>query len=306
MVRTATLLSLAVLAGSAERASARTWTDATGHYTIDAELVAYDDDHIVLQRDADKELGSVPLAKLSDDDLEYLKSKEAELAATAWTNDPQVWTTRAGLQVPGRLIDYVRREVTFKRRGGKVYVNGKRFDNLPPIYQKIAPMVVANFEKNRVEDEASLERWLVHRKGEPQSYTVDGVILELENGDEYAVPFFLFSEQDLSVLQPGWEDWLAATEYDTRQDRSFELQSLAAAYQRDSEQRQQIAQLQLGLQAVEVGLTSVWEVTLYPGPGVGGPPQWVVVPGRDSRIAQQNAMAQYPGYNVGPVRRVSR
>lgn len=306
MPRLLTCLLFLALAGTALPGHARTWTDATGRYTIEADVVAFDDDHVVLQRDSDNSLGSVPLAKLSDADREFLQSKEAKLAATAWSDDPQVWTTRAGLQVPGRVIEFVRREVTFKRRGGKVYVNGKRFDNLPPIYQKVAPMVVAYFEQNSVEDEPSLERWLVHRKGQPQSYSVDGVILELENGDEYAVPFFLFSEEDLAVLQPGWEEWLAASEYDTKRDRSLELQSLAAAYQRDSQQKQQIARLQLGLQAVDTGLTSVWEVTLYPGPGVGGPPQWVVVPGRDSRNAQQNALAQYPGYNIGPVRRVSR
>ena len=43
--------------------------------------------------------------------------------------------------------------------------------------------------------------------------------------------------------------------------------------------------MQLKLQAVQAGVTSLWEVTLYPAAGQGGPPQWVVVPGRDSRQA---------------------
>jgi hypothetical protein len=46
-------------------------------------------------------------------------------------------------------------------------------------------------------------------------------------------------------------------------------------------------------------------VTLYPAAGQGGPPLWVVMPGRDSRQATAAALAQYPGYVAGPVRRVA-
>lgn len=295
------------LAVAAPAVHARTWTDATGKYTIEADLIAFDDDQVILQRKSDGALGSVELGKLCSDDQAYCGGKEAADAAAGVIDAPQTWTLKSGLQVPGRLVDYVRREVTMQRRRGKVYVNDRQFDNLPDVYKKIAPKVVGYYEKNRVDDEKKLTSWLVRRKGQPVTYTVDGVILELPSGDEYAVPFFLFSEQDLEVLRPGWEEWLAAAgEYDSQQDRSFELQSLAAAYKQDSEQRQQIARLQLGMQAVEAGMTSFWEVTLYPGPGVPGPPLWVLSPGRDSRTAGQGALARNPGYTLGPVRRVSR
>lgn len=288
-------------------AEARTWTDTTGNYTIDADLIGFDDDHVILQRDADSELGSVPLEKLSEADRNFLKRQSANGEASGVMDAPQLWTLRSGLKAPGRLVDYTQRNVVIERKRGHVYVNGRRFENLPKIYQKVAPMVVAEFEGNQVSDGDSLERWLVHRKGQPVQYTVDGVVLEIESGDEYALPFFLFSEKDLQVLQPGWDAWLQAHgDYDTQQDHSFQLQSLAAAYQQDAAERRQIAQLQLGMQAVEAGVTSLWEVTLYPGQGVGGPPLWVVVPGRDSRVAQQNAIARNPGYLAGPVRRVSR
>ena len=42
-------------------------------------------------------------------------------------------------------------------------------------------------------------------RGEPRTYTCEGVVLELENGDEYGVPFFFFSEDDLKTLSPGWQ-----------------------------------------------------------------------------------------------------
>jgi len=288
-------------------AAARTWTDATGRYTIDAELVAFDDDQVVLQRDSDGALGSVELEKLSDSDRNYVASEDALEKANGLIGAQQVWTLKNGLHVPGRLVDYVRKDVTVQRRRGNVYVNDRVLGNLPEIYQQIVPRIVGHFEQYQVDDERTLTAWLVNRKGRPQSYTVDGVVLELASGDEYAAPFFLFSDEDLQVLQPGWEEWLAAAgRYDTQQDRSFELQSLAAAYKQDAEQKQQIARLQLGMQAIDAGVTSLWEVTLYPGADVAGPPLWVLAPGRDSRVAGQAALARNPGYNLGPVRRVSR
>ncbi|QDT69391.1 hypothetical protein MalM25_23280 [Planctomycetes bacterium MalM25] len=305
--RLATASLFGFLALTASPAEARKWTDTTGAYTIEAELIGFDDDHVILQRDADSELGSVPLEKLSETDRNFLKRQDAAGTARGVIDAPQLWTLRSGLKAPGKLVDYTRREVTLQRKRGHVYVNGRRFDNLPKIYQKVVPQLVGEFEGNQVADGDSLEKWLVHRKGQPVQYTVDGVVMEIESGDEYALPFFLFSENDLQVLQPGWDAWLQAHgDYDQQQDHSFELQSLAAAYQQDAAERRQIAQLQLGMQAVEAGVTSLWEVTLYPGRGVGGPPLWVVVPGRDSRVAQQNAIARNPGYVAGPVRRVSR
>ncbi|MEN0111054.1 MAG: hypothetical protein AAF805_10050, partial [Planctomycetota bacterium] len=89
-------------------------------------------------------------------------------------------------------------------------------------------------------------------------------------------------------------------------DHGLELRSLAEAYRKDAAQRDRVARLQLGMQAIEAGVTSLWEVTLYPGPGVGGPPLWVASPGRDSRAATAAALARNPGYVAGPVRRVSR
>lgn len=285
--------------------AARTWTDTSGNYTLDAELVAFDEDRVVLQRDADAALGSVERDRLSEEDQAYLASNEAQMAAKSRQGQQQLWSLTNGLKVPGRVVDYVRRDVTVQRRRGHIYVNNRRFSNLPEVYQRIVPLIIGNGEGNEVRDEKTLEAWLVHRKGAPQTYTVDGVLLELESGDEYALPFFIFSEEDLGVLQPGWEQWLAASgDYETQEDRTLELQSLAGAYQQDAESRRQVAQIQLGLQAVDVGLTSLWEVTLYPQGG--GQPLWVMAPGRDSRTAQANALANNPGYVTGPVRRLSR
>jgi hypothetical protein len=63
--------------------------------------------------------------------------------------------------------------------------------------------------------------------------------------------------------------------------------------------------MNLNLQAIRAGLTSAWEVTLYPVPGNSSPPRWVVMPGRNSAQATAAALKNNPGFVVGPVRRVS-
>jgi hypothetical protein len=285
---------------------ARTWTDSTGQYKIDADLVGYNDKTVILQRE-DKQLGAIEIAKLSQADQEYLKSKEAEERANEVAGKKQIWTLRDGTKVPGRVVDYARRDITVQRRRGKIYANDRQFENLPEIYQRMLPKVVAHFERINNPDRRGLEAWLVRQKGQPRTFTVEGVIMELENGDEYGVPFFFFADEDLNVLKPGWDEWLAAhkDDYYQQADHALMIQSLAAARQHDQAVQREIALMQLNLQAVQAGLTSLWEVTLYPGRGNAGPPLWVVMPGRNSQQAIAGALSQNPGYVAGPVRRVA-
>jgi hypothetical protein len=295
------------LIGVTALAEARLWTDSTGRYTLEAELVTMNDRSVVLQR-ADHELVAVPIDQLSEADREYLQSQSAAELARQATEPLQTWTLVDGTQLVGRIVDYTVRDVTLQRRRGRIYVNDRVLENLPEFYQRIVPQIVAHFENLHRADRQSLESWLVRQRGQPRTFRVEGVVLETETGDEFAVPFFLLSADELGVLQPGWEEWLAAhggNDYDALADHAFLLQSLAAARQRDRQVQRQVAMMNLQLQAVQAGLTSLWEVTLYPPAGRGGRPQWVVVPGRDSRQATQNALAKFPGYVVGPIRRVA-
>lgn len=302
----AALLVVGVVSLFASPCDARTWTDSSGRYTVDAGLVALMDGAVVLQR-GDHHLVSIEVDRLSKADQEFLSTEDARRAAKQTTDQQQTWTTRGGLQILGNVVDYVAKDVTVQRRRGKVYVNDRVFDNLPEVYQKIVPRVVANFEGKPIDDKSALESWLTHRKGQPATYHCEGVVLELPSGDEYAIPFFLLSDEDLQVLQPGWDRWVAAQgDYQSQSGVADELRTLAAARQQDAQVTQQIAKLQLAMQAVDAGVTSLWEVTLAPGPGVAGAPLWVVVPGRDSRQATSVALSRNPGYVAGAVRRVSR
>jgi hypothetical protein len=269
--------------------------------------VAFNDTTIVLQR-ADHELVAMPVDKLSDQDREYLKSGEAGDLMKETMDGMQTWTLRDGTKITGRIVDFTERDVTLQRRRGRIYVNERVLENLPEFYQLLVPRIVAQLENLRGADRRALESWLVRQRGQPRTFHLEGVVLELESGDEYAVPFFLFSDEDLSVIEPSWDEWIAAhgeKDFDEQAERAFLLSSLAAARHRDKKVQREIAMMQLKLQAVQAGVTSLWEVTLYPVVGHGGSPQWVVVPGRDSRQATAAALRQNPGFIVGPVRRVS-
>jgi len=289
-------------------AEGRVWTEATSQYTLEADLIAFDGKTVVLQR-ADHELVAIPVEKLSDEDRQYLESGEARQAVAEAESGLQTWVLADGTEMSGRVVDYARREVTLQRRRGRVYVNDRPLDNLPEFYQRLLPKIIAKLENLRRDDRRGLESWLVRQRGQARTFALEGVVLEMENGDEYAVPFFLFSAEDEKLFRPRWQEWLKARredDYRSQEEQAFLLRSLAAARHRDKLVQREIALMQLNLQAVEAGVTSLWEVTLYPAAGQPGPPLWVVVPARDNRQATALALKQHPGYVAGPIRRVSR
>jgi hypothetical protein len=400
-------LCFAVLLAVAAPTQAREWKDATGMYTLEADLVGFDRDTVVLQR-KNKELGSIAIDQLSKEDQEYLKSKEAQEIHSNNLETNQTWTLASGTQVLGKVVDYDRRDVTVQRRRGRIYVDDTLYDNLPQIYQQMLLRVIAHEENIEMSDRAALDLWVRGLRGQPRTYHLEGVVLELPNGNEYAVPFFLFAEKDQELLRSGWDAWIqgqngnppaskmlaaanpnatppananppagnpgvpvppppgniaanpkatppktnqgnadanaanaaieklnamgnlnplgdlspeaqAAARADneaqqkandsqnySQDDHSLHLQSLAAAYQQDRQVNRQIAMMNLNMQAIQSGLTSAWEVTLYPVAGNPYPPRWVVTMGRNSEIATQIALQQNPGFVSGPVRRVSR
>ncbi len=285
---------------------AREWTDSSGKYSFEADLIAFNETDLVLQK-ADKTLVAVDMEQLSEADQKYVQSKEAAAELDKKGAKEQVWKMRSGLEVIGNVIDYVQRDVTFSMTRGNIYVNDQRFENLPGIYQKIVPLVAAHFTGRDITDRAGLFDWLKRRKGEPQTFTCDGVQMEMENGDLYVVPFFLFSEAALKVLQPGWNEWVAQhANYEQRSETSLRLQTQAQAFSQNSEETNQLLKMQLQMQAFNAGLFSLWEVMLYPNAGTGGWPLHVVVPGRDSRQAGVAALEKNPGYSLGPIAKVSR
>lgn len=284
---------------------ARMWKDVSGNYSFEADLIAYNETDLVLQK-PDKTLVAVDLEQLSKADQEYVQSKEAAEAVDNKNAKQQVWKMASGLEVVGDVIDYVRKDVTFSMTRGKIYVNDQLFENLTGVQQKVVPLIAAHFTGRNITDRAGLFDWLKRSKGAPQTFTCDGVQMEMENGDLYAVPFFLFSEEALKVLKPGWDEWASKTaSFDQQQESELRLQTQARSYQ-DQSETNQLLKMQLQMQAYQAGLFSLWEVMLYPVGGTGGWPLYVVVPGRNSAQAGQAALERNPGYTLGPIAKVSR
>jgi hypothetical protein len=306
MWRCAIGIAAALCAGLLPPAEGRTWTDSTGKYQVEADLVGFNDTMVILKK-ADRQLVAVPTAKLSETDNVYLKSEEAVTQGQKSAEAMQTWTMATGLKVIGRVVNYGRKDVTIQRRRSKIYVNDRLFNNLPEIYQKMVPKIVSYFEKIDIPDKVAFESWVLKLRGTPRTYMCEGVVLELPGGDEYSVPFFFFSPDDLKILQPGWERWLAADTNRYRQEQeSFLLEQQAQAYQQDRMAQQQIAMMQFEMTGYAAGLFDLWEVALRPRPGIMSPPLVVVVPGRDSRSAAMEAMRRYPGFVAGAASKVVR
>jgi hypothetical protein len=278
-------------------ADARVWTDNTGKFTQEAELVDFDERIAVLKKDNGR-LVAIEIEDLSKEDREYLASKEAKETVTKATSKEHVWTLTDGEKIAGRVVRYGRREVVLERRNNRIFVNGRPITELSKLQQTVIPRIVAHFEKKPVKDMKGVESVLVANKGRV-AYNVDGVLLELDGGDLFAVPFFLFSEKDLAVLEPGWDEWLEAEKDQQRQqEESTMLRSLANEYQKNQAIDHRIQMLRLASEWFDL-----WQVVLI---APNGAESSVVVPARNSAQAQLLAKQQCPACGIGATRRISR
>lgn len=304
-----------MVVGFCSKDFAHDWSDLTGTYNVSGDLIAMDHKEIVIKlKKAVKghELLVFPIENLSEADRKYLE-EESTAKELAESDLKHTWTMRNGLKVFGKIVDFARKDVTVQRKRGKVYVNDRPMENLPEIYRRMVPKIVEHFEKIEFEDDKAFTNWVTKLKATPVTFHCEGVFLELANGDEYAFPFFVFSDSDQRLLKPLWDQWVSEQNAETdRQEQqrrsSLYLQSQASAYQQQQQQQaeaMQIARLQLQLSAVTAGVTSVWEVYLYPPNGTYLYPMTVVVNARNSDDASQIAMRNNPGYTVGPIRKVA-
>jgi len=290
----------------------REWTDASDQYSWQAELFAASKQIAVL-RDRKGELQAVQVSELSQADKQFVEAYLREESSSV-SKGIHTWTMKSGLKVKGTVLGYKSGPVEIENRSGVAYVNRKRFRGIDPVYQAMVVKLVAASEDDSVKSVDDFKAWVRTLRREKRMIQVDGVLMKLKGGDEYAVPLFLFSPPDRKMLETGWQQWSA--EEATKQQKAQEdtlLRAEAQEYQEiqrrkeatDQENRR-IQMMQLGLLAVDAGVTSLWEVQMAPGRGVYGRPMKVVVPANDSQAAQRAAMQKHPGYLVGPVRQISR
>src|SRR6185436_17408305 len=131
------------------------------------------------------------------------------------------------------------------------------------------------------------ESLLVAQKGKPLVYPVAGVMLELDTGEPFPAPFFLFSDKDLTVLEPGWKAWQAAEKDEQKkEDESTMLRNLANEYQKNKAIEHRIQLLRAASDWFDL-----WEV---------------VVPARYSLTAEMLALKKYPGASILSTRILNR
>ncbi|XZE44334.1 SHD1 domain-containing protein [Pirellulaceae bacterium SH467] len=295
--------------------SAREWKDSTGLVKIQGTLLAADEHEVVIKLDQKRkehELLAVPLDNLSKEDLEYLKSQEVS-DQLASEGQKQVWELANGMKVYGRLVRFVEKDVSIQRRRGRVYVNDRPLENLPEVYQKMLPSIVAHFEKTKIVDHIAFDRWVAAQKSNVRTFHCEGVMVEFPNGDEYALPLFFLSPSAAKVLKPSYEQWQSERQQGRAEEQAAEadrqndlyLQSQAMAMQQQQQEMMKIAKLQLLMNSVAAGVTDMWEVYLYPPNGMFGYPISVVVPARNSADASAMALQRNPGFVLGPVRKIA-
>ena len=288
---------------------ARDWTDATGKHKFSGDLIAASPETILL-RGKRKTLEAYVVSELSEADQafvkEYLESKTDDVAPEKM----QTWTGREGVSLRGRVIGYGTRALVITTQSGAIQVNKTPLSRMDQIYKKMMPKIVAEFDDKSVKTESDLALWGRKLRGKERSFTVDGVLMELENGEKIAVPLFLFSEKEREVLEAGWDTWKAETTAEEERNReSFLAEASAAEYHRSQEAAaqasQQIQLMQLGMMAVNAGIAEIWQVQMMPRPGVRARPMVVMVPAQNSAQAQALAAEKYPAFVPGATAQVS-
>ncbi len=288
-------------------AETRTWTSAEGGFELRGDLIAFNETTVILKRKGSGRLAAVELAELSQADREHVREQDSEAETDA---EMQTWTSKEGLKMRARVLAYGQQDYTLGKSLGSVTINGKAFSRMDPLHQKIALRVLSEWEGVAMSDEADLSRFMNQRGGKEKTYPLEGVAMQLQSGDRIAVPFFLFSQQDLEALKPGWESWKQARASEREREREdLMMRTEAMEYQRrmaaDAERRQ-MEVLKLNMLAAGTGLTSFWEVMMRPGPGVYGRPITAVVTAPNSRVATEMVLPKYPGYTLIGVRKASR
>jgi len=309
LIKSLLAIVFAIISLPGQTVSAREWSDLTGKHKFEGDLIAANSD-TVLVRGKRGDLEAYVVAELSEADQAFIKEYIDAKKDDTNPRKMQTWNGRDGLTFRGRVTGFGSKEVAVSYVSGAVRVNNKPLHEIDEIYQMMIPKIVAEFDDKSVESEKDLRLWARRLLGKTKSFTVDGVMMQLENREDIAVPLFLFADDQRALLEEGWDTWNAeATKDDERQRESFLAEASAAEYQRSREAEaktnQRIQLMQLGMMAVNSGITNVWQVQLLPRPGVRARPMVVVVPAMNSAQASALAVQKYPAFVAGAVRQMN-
>ncbi len=117
---------------------ARQWTDISGQFKSEGQLVALNDELAVIMTPQHRVL-AIHRNQLSEADQQYLTSEEAKATLSGGKDEVHSWELRNGMKVLGKIVAYGVKDVTIQRQKAKLHVDGVEFEKIPPVYQKMAP-----------------------------------------------------------------------------------------------------------------------------------------------------------------------
>lgn len=299
-VFTATFVSTAAMG--------RQWTDVSGQYRVEAEIVAVSEHTVVLKK-KDGSVIAVPTDQLSQNDQEYLAQQRSDTPAIP-TPDPVTpyykWALLDGFKLNARVLSYGQDTITLQDRNNQILVNDQNLGELDSTHRGLILRLAEKYIGRKFATPAELQSWLAQQNSQPHSMAVQGVLMQLESGAKIPLPFDFFGDAERAFLAAGSGQYFSeetSTDYRSRED--FLLRTAADMYQQDRMVARRIQLMQLNLQAVNAGLTHVWEVALLPGPGIYAHPIVAVVSAPNSEAAAVIAMRNNPGYVADAVAKAS-
>ncbi len=323
---------LGVLGSVATANESRQWKGSGDQQVVSAKYVTADDKRVVLEEETG-ELVILQTSQLSAADQEYVAAKrtlkrlgepeatpettttptaEASVVAPVPQDYPATWRLAGGAEIKGVLVGFARQVFIVRRERGQIYVDAHKLGQLPVAYDLVLPTVVGTVDKTPLKDVNELEKHLAKLGGGPFEYIVDGIQINLQGGGSITIPPEILEPNYSALVRPGFDRWLASRaedvsaedRYATDSRERLMLDSYAQLQSNEAIRQRQFRQLELGYLSVASGITSAWEVTLLPNTAYGYPFS-VVVNARDSLQAEQFALQNYPGWQIGPTRKLS-
>jgi hypothetical protein len=125
---------------------AREWSDNSGHFKVEADLIAFDGETVVLRAKSGRLL-AIKLADLSAADLAHLKTPEVASFenATPIPDAPTEWSLQNGQVVRGAITGIGNQQVAIFRRDSKIHISFDGKELVDPIYEALLPEIVNHF-----------------------------------------------------------------------------------------------------------------------------------------------------------------
>jgi len=265
-----TLMICLTLVQASTSAAPRVWSDTSGSFQIEAELVEfYTGAEIVSLRGTDGALRYIPLSSLCEADRDFVAEQQAsgvseEEPVTAplpalqqpevelpdpnanpeagenpvivinGEQDLEVWRLVDGRQIGFTSWRFAEKTISFSRRSGKIYYGRQEFEDLPDWQQKLAMNDLGERFNKDIESISDLSYNLARTTDQHVSYEATGVELILPDGSSFLVPFYEIHHENRAPIQEEWLAWAVEMERKAEEE---------AEQAREDSERREILQL---------------------------------------------------------------